>query len=612
MMNRLALFLVVAGVALLGRAAGFAEGTVKPAVEIIERPTTTVEFDAQVRLARQLIRHNDFYGATAVLEPLYSDSPGNDLVYNLLRQCYQKLDYQPKIEDLARSMIEQHPQSYRYRLDLANVLVQLDRADESLEAFREAARLANSDNDYLNVATGMANAGYAEQALAMMDSLRTVIQDPEAFSLHRGMILETQRQYRRAIIEYLPLLEDTTRDAANAQRRLMALLEYPGSSEQAESTLLEEVDSSSGIGAIKALTGYYLKAGRLDEAYRYTLRLDSLEGLDGQELVKFMRSCRERRRYELAVRMGRHFFDHYRQSPVMAEAYFAYADALTQMGQYTAAVAVYDSLVAWTPREQDKGEGLFYIGMMYLDYLNDYGKARSYFDSVIANYRRGVGYLRSYLARPYCDLRQGNLKAAAAGFSALKQMQLNDEIAEEVDYRLAVIDFCQGNYDSTGVALQRLTVDYPRGFFVNDAIELLLVMDRADENKEVLADYGEALLYEMRRMPDSLKAVLLSIVDSHSPQLADFALYRLLNIGLSENDTAGVLTCVDRMEKEYPDSYYFPFGLKVKADLFRGDPERVDQARDIYRRLLEDFPDYPFASEVRQRLRELESDEVIG
>jgi len=611
-MDHLKFFLIVVGLMIVGQPTLLADNTVEPAVKVVEQPATTEEFDAQIRLARQLIKHDDCHGAAAVLEPLYAEYPSHDLIYNLLHQCYQKLDYLPKLEDLARRMIQQHPQSYRYHLDLANILVRLERAEESLESYRKAVRLAETDSQYLSVTNGMANAGFADEALALMDSLRGRIEDPAAFVLQRGMILEAQRLYREAVLEYLPLLDDTTREASNAERRLLALLEFPASSEQAEATLLEDVDATSNSWAIGTLTGYYLKADRLDEAYRYTLRLDSLEGLDGQALVRFMRGCSERRRFELAVRMGEHFFAHYRQSPVTTEAHLVYADALTQMGRYDAAINVYDSLVAWAPREQDQGEGLYYIGMIYLDYLNDYESARRYFDSVVTHYRRGVGYLRAYVARPYCDLRQGKLEAAAAGLSALGQVQLNDEIAEEVDYHLAVIEYCQGRYDSAGVALQRLMVSYPRGFYVNDAMQLLLAMDRVGEDTLPMAAYAKALRYELRRMPDSLEAALMSIVDGPSRSLADFALYRLLNIGLAEDDTAGVLTYVGRLEKEYPESYYYPYGLKARADLFRLDSGRVDQSKLIYRRLLESFPDYPFASEVRQRLRELEDDDRIG
>jgi tetratricopeptide (TPR) repeat protein len=113
-------------------------------------------------------------------------------------------------------------------------------------------------------------------------------------------------------------------------------------------------------------------------------------------------------------------------------------------------------------------------------------------------------------------------------------------------------------------------------------------------------------------MQDSLKATLVGITEGPSGgALADFALFRLVNLSLADDDTASVLRYVQRLEERFPDSYYYPYGLKAKGDIYYTDTERIDECKLIYRQLLEEFPNYPFTSEVRQRLRDLE-DETIG
>lgn len=605
------LLIIIGGFCLIGGSAAFAKNSIKPKIRVITLPATSEEFDQQVRLARQLINHKDYHGASAVLEPLFAEVPNHSLIYNLLRQCYDKLGYPPKSFDLVNRMIEEYPDECRYRLDLARVQVQMQEPQAGLESFRKAAQLAKSDKEYLAVTNSMMSSGFAEEALTLMESFEEKITNPSAFALQRGILLEAQRLYREAVLAYQPLLADTTRDAVTAERRLLALLEFPASSEQAEATLLEGITTSANSHGLRALTAYYLKVGRLDEALAYTLQLDTLQERDGQALIRFMRSCRERRQYSLAISMGEYFFDHYHQSPVMTEAYFVYADALTQIERYDEAIAVYDNLVTYSPRVQDQGEGLYNIGKVYLDCLADYQTARRYFDSVVTHYSRGVGYIRAHLARPYCDLRQGNLDDAKTGFTKLTQMRLNEDMAEEVDYQIAVIDFCQGDFDSAGVELQRLMVDFPRGFFVNDAMRLLMVMDRIGENKPLMSDYAHALQFELRRMEDSLVATLVGIAESPlSGGLADFALFRLVNISLANNDATSVLKYVQRLER-FPESYYYPYGLKAKGDIYYSDTERIEECKLIYRQLLQEFPDYPFTSEVRQRLRDLE-DETIG
>ena len=81
---------------------------------------------------------------------------------------------------------------------------------------------------------------------------------------------------------------------------------------------------------------------------------------------------------------------------------------------------------------------------------------------------------------------------------------------------------------------------------------------------------------------------------------------------LTGQDSTQVLQTVDRLLKEYPESYYVPYGLNMKADLLLRRVESVEEARTIYRLLLEKYPNYPFTSEVRKKLRELETDVLIG
>jgi len=90
------------------------------------------------------------------------------------------------------------------------------------------------------------------------------------------------------------------------------------------------------------------------------------------------------------------------------------------------------------------------------------------------------------------------------------------------------------------------------------------------------------------------------------------ALIRLSQLELKLADTAAVLTQIDHLEREYPDSYSLPYGLKTKADILLQNEESIEEAKGIYRRLLEEYPNYPFISGVRKLLRELEEETPVG
>ncbi|MDH4157941.1 MAG: tetratricopeptide repeat protein, partial [candidate division Zixibacteria bacterium] len=191
-----------------------------------------------------------------------------------------------------------------------------------------------------------------------------------------------------------------------------------------------------------------------------------------------------------------------------------------------------------------------------------------------------------------------------AACQQLSKRQLSDDMMEQVDFHLALVLFFERQFDSARAGFQKLMVEYPRGFYVNDALELLLLMDEAEPAPELLYDYSSALLFEERRLLDSTVARLNGIVDAENKAIADIALYRLATILLDAADTSAALGKIDRLADEFPESYYLPYGMKTKADIYFLNPDSLDRAREIYQNLLENFPEYPFISEVRKKMRQ--------
>lgn len=102
------------------------------------------------------------------------------------------------------------------------------------------------------------------------------------------------------------------------------------------------------------------------------------------------------------------------------------------------------------------------------------------------------------------------------------------------------------------------------------------------------------------------------MVEHQIPVLADNALYKLYNLNISKADTTKAIAIIEQMENNFPKSYYLPYCLKAKADILMFNYESNEQAKDIYRTLLEKYSNYPFISEVRKILREVDTNNKIG
>ena len=274
-----------------------------------------------------------------------------------------------------------------------------------------------------------------------------------------------------------------------------------------------------------------------------------------------------------------------------------------QTKQYDSAIALYRHIVEVTPSPVDKGEALFQVGHVYAEHLNDCRTAIAVYDSVATSYRRGFAFINALREIPLCHLRLGNLPAAEQAYRRLAAQRLNDDIGEEILYHQGLIRFFAREFDTAQTLFNKVIVTYPRGLFVNDALRLLMTVTEAEGDDALLGEYAAALYFRMQREDDSARVQFEHMVEGTNKALADISLLTLAEMGLAQSDTAAALGHVDLLMKDYPESYYVPFGVKLKADVLIQKPATYDEAVALYRQLLQAYPNFPESSEVRKILR---------
>ena len=453
----------------------------------------------------------------------------------------------------------------------------------------------------------MVQADLEEEALEAILELRRISNDSTVMAMERAGILKGRGVYKEACQEYFKIIRDSSRFAANAEKGLSELLSFGESARIAEEALVgfSKVDSSGRV--FRLLSAYYLRAERFDDAYQFALKQDSAENFRGASIMLYLRETMERKLYPQAIRMCEQAVKDIANKPHKGEFYFKYAKALEETAEHARAIAIYDTIAATSPRAQDKGEATYRIGSVYLDRTNQPELALKYFDSVITHYFAGQFYTEALLGIPKAYMKMGDLENARKEYAELTALRRNSRISELVIYNLALISFYDKKYDSASALLNELIVKHPKGLYVNDAIKLLFLMDRAENATELLDYFAGAYLFEEMNRHDSAVFRLSGAVNARNKALADFALFQMTEIVLENGDEKKAVSYVDRLAKEFPESYYLPFGLKIKADILFNSEDSDEEAKQIYKTLLESYPNYPFINKVRQILREVES-----
>ena len=581
----------------------------------LQKPSGEVQFnlstDPRFRLARQLMSSRDFQAAADVLETLYEIDPDNLVISNSLKSCYEHLKQYAKGELLLKRLIKKFPGNVSYQLNLAESLIGQGKLDEGKKIYNDLLSQVDPKRPGApaSVIRSMVQADLEEDALEAILELRKISNDSTVMAMERAGILKGRRAYKEACQEYFKIISDSSRFAAKAEKGLSELLSFGESANIAEEVLVGFANADSSGRVFRLLSAYYLKAERFDDAYHFALKQDSAENFKGTSIMQYLRETMERQLYPQAIRMCEQAVKDIANKPYKGEFYFKYAKALEETAEYAGAIAIYDTIAATFPRPQDKWEATYRIGSIYLSRTGQPDLALIYFDSVVTHYFAGQFYTEAMLGIPEAYMKMGDLENARKEYAELTPLKRNSRISELVIFNSGLINFYDKKYDSTSALFNELIVKHPKGLYVNDAIKLLLLIDRAEGATELLDYFAEAYLFREMNLPDSAVYRLSAAVNGLNQALADIALFQMTEIVLENGDEKKAVSYVDRLAEEFPESYYLPFGLKIKADiLFDSEDSNhaQNEAKQIYKTLLESYPNYPFINKVRQILREAE------
>ncbi|UCD93725.1 MAG: tetratricopeptide repeat protein [Candidatus Zixiibacteriota bacterium] len=560
-------------------------------------------------LVRDLIRRGAFISAAGLLEDMYAQNPDNREIVKLLLNCYIELKAFPKAELLLKRQLEKYAFDYFYHERLLDVYLK-SGIDSTIDGHIEGIfeRFPGNQSIYRAVIARLVDYGYGEKALNLIEHGRRQFGNESLFALERAALFEIKGDYYAAVQEYLTAIRTDTTAIAPADRKLASLVRHPGAAAEVVRALHDVLDSlPDDVYALKVLQETYTKDGRFEDAFEISIRVDSLTDSKGLELFRYLTKCWERKLFDQVIRMSEYVDAKDFRKELISEYKFFYGEALYRTGRYHDAVAVYDFIYNNYPQARDKALALLEMGRIYRYGLNDFDSARVYYDSVVNSYNISPAHNAAWTEIAGLHLVRGKLDSAETVYRKLDKWSHSDQSREIVAYNLGMIDFYRKNFDDADLAFRKLMTDFPRGFYVNDAlINSLIIRESKEVYAEPLSLYAEALYFGARLMPDSVRSRLETIIERRQSPLIGLSTYKLAGFYSGLGDTVSALQTISRMEENHRDDYFYPYALKLKGDILRQDPAGREQAGQIYKELLEKYDSYPFIGEIRETLQQLD------
>jgi len=568
--------------------------------------TQQIGEQSQLQLVRQLMGRGAFISAADLLETMYTDTPSNVEVINLLLRCYQELKATEKAEFLLQKRISEAPFDYSNYSRLVELYMQTGRdslagvyIEKTLESF------PGNPEIYSFIVGGLVRQNYYDVALSYIERGRDELANENLFAMDAARIYETRREYNPAVIEYFKAISLDSLSAKNAERRMSMLIRYPdapGEIIKSMQSILDTVPENKY--ALKFIQEAYIKNNQYEDAFNVCLKLDSLTENNGSDLFRYMRVCRDRKMYDQIIRIVDYIERQNYATEKFGDYLFFHAEALAGVGKYDEAILRYEKIVSTLPRKYDKGDALMAIGKIYRNNLNDLDLARTYYDSVANKFPNTNLYTQSLEEIGSLYLNANKLDSAKIINEKLLVKYRRPEDKEATEFRLAMIQFYNRDFENANMSFRKLIAQYPRGYYVNDAlINSLIISESQMSFPDALNDYAGVIFYDARQMPDSMSAGYRKIIARGESTLSGLAHVRLSEYLIGIADTAGAINLIEELEN-YKTDYFYPYGLKLKGDILASE-QATEEAIKIYQTILEEYDRYPFAGEVRTILQDL-------
>jgi tetratricopeptide (TPR) repeat protein len=562
----------------------------------------------EVTQADRRMSRGDYEGAVDQLLPLWRANPTDNAVASSLKRAYKGLKDYESVQEIVEQQLASSPEDPVLLAELAEVQFRLEKDEAAVETIERLLEKGPSEPDRYNIAArAYMNSGHYTEGIATYHRGREELGDSLIFAQELGRLFEARREYAAAVVEHFRWLAARPESRDLAQRRITNLIKVPEAAPQITEALQGIVAEYPRNEYAHTLYGDLLfESGAIDSAFAEYTRADQLSSDPGIHRLKGIDRCLETEQYAPARAQAAAFIDQHPDHPKIIQVNFALARAELGLGNPITAVNMLKNLAAQIPAESERNRIVYEIGEIYRSHTSEMDSARSYFLRVAENQTEGPLKARALMGLADIEVYFGHLITADSIYSTALGTRARPEDNEEIQFRLAEVSLFRGEYDSCLQTLQALTRQHPKGLFVNDALELsVLLSESQDAMNWSLSRYAEALYALRRRDPDSALVLFGQLVQDSANKIADEALFHMAAVRSDRERYQESLADYRSLIALYPSSFLVPRAWAQIGRLYEGPLQDIDSARDAYQTILADFRDSPVAEEARLRLQRL-------
>ena len=574
------------------------------------------QINNDIRTVASLIRVGEYSRAAGFLDrmrDIYGDDPRIDDLY---KQVYKQAKLYPELERLIRQQLAGDPRNSLFLTELGEArFLQNDEAQAD-SLWNQALEVGRGNElAYRFVADAKLRYGLYDEAIGVFLRGRRNFGAASLFSMELAGIYEIQRDYPKAVDEYLIQILENPESVGFISTKIRGLVEDADDPESILETVSNKIRESPGqLGLYEIQGDLHIKLGQMDEALESYKTIGAKQNDDGESLIRFADRAFHSKAYSTAIKAVDEYFKVTKRGLMKDMASLIKARAQLASGLIDEALAGFKRLFSIAMDFRIKNESGFLSGKVYAEYKNDCDSALYYWRILLSDMKDPALMNQARLGMSVCFLKEDAFGSAESLLTIVASGKTIDPSFEEALFLLGDISFYKGEFSAASDRYKQLVRQYPQGNHSNDALmrmDVIATVGDDSSNFGSLAHFAEAL-----------KAMTLGDANAAAKTLADSA---LTNSPIAEQasyfsaisffQASGgdqAITAFRAYINNYPDGLYIDRAYLGLGDLYARDESTLPDARAAYSRILEAFPEGPVTEVARQRLRMIEKPGRIG
>ncbi len=579
------------------------------------------------RLAAQYFHNGQYERAVVLYEELFEEQP-TEVIYNNYLTCLLELEEYRQAERVVRSQIDNNPGQIRYEVDLGYVMQRSGSTRRANRHFNGLIdELPTSPRGVISLAEAFLNRDMTDLALQTYKKGRDKFGRRHPFNIEIARIYEEKGDYENMMSEYVDLVATD-----------------PGEMEKVRGFLQDAISDDPEYKKNDALRGVLLRRSQRSPAntlFSEMLLWLSIQQKDFEMAFRQARALDRRLQkdgeivYDIAaLSMANNNFD-------IAEEAFSHIVNMGSAGPYYMAARVglldvkFKRLLASYDYDEKR---LKRVEKAYESALEEFGIHRNTVSLIrnLANIKafyldkpdEAVELLESIISmvrisdriKAECRIEMADILVlnddvwdAKLLYARVEKSYRNDPVGHEAKYKNARLSFYMCEFDWAKAQLDILKAATSK-LISNDAMALSLkIQDNIgyDGDTKPLEMYAKAERMAFMNRFDEAFSILDSIAYKFPEhQINDDVLFAKARLNLKTGSYHVADSLLAIIAEKYPQGILADEALFKRAEINENILKRPDKAREIYRKIMVEYPASIYSHTARNRFRTLRDDLV--